>query len=105
MKKGQLTLNELLEQIKQMKALGGPAGLMKHLPGANQFLQNEAMQKSGDNSLKNMEALIQSMTPKERNNPDLLSKGSRKRRITNGSGTTIQDLNKLLKQFKMMQKF
>ena len=66
-------------------------------------MQNAAAEQMGDKTLKQMDAMISSMTPKERRNPELID-NSRKRRITMGSGTQIQDVNRLLKQHKQMQK-
>lgn len=104
MRKGQMTMDDLLDQIQQLKSLGGTAGLLKHLPGANQMMQHESVMQKGDDTFKAMEALIQSMTQQERHNPALLKQPSRKRRIVQGSGRQAQDFNKLLKQFKNMQK-
>ncbi len=82
--------------------MGGVASLMDKLPGmAN--VSDKVKSQVNDKDFVRMEAMINSMTPKERRRPDLI-KGSRKKRITQGSGTTVQDLNKLLKQFKTMQK-
>ncbi len=104
MRKGQMNMDDLLAQIQQLKSLGGTAGLLKHLPGANQMMQQETFMQQGDATFKTMEALIQSMTPQERHNPALLQQPSRKKRIIRGSGTHAQDYNKLLKQYKNMQK-
>ena len=95
-------LNDLREQLQQMKQLGGMEGLMDKLPGMGNMAQM-AQQKDVTSQFGKMEHIIDSMTPKERSNPDVLN-GSRKRRISMGSGTTIQDLNRLLKQHKQMAK-
>lgn len=95
-------LNDLREQLQQMKQLGGMEGLMDKLPGMGNMAQM-AQQKDVTSQFGKMEHIIDSMTPKERSNPDILN-GSRKRRISMGSGTTIQDLNRLLKQHKQMAK-
>jgi len=95
-------LEDLREQLQQMKQLGGMEGLMDKLPGMGNMAQM-TQQKDMTGQFGKMEYIIDSMTPKERANPDILN-GSRKRRITQGSGTTIQDLNRLLKQHKQMGK-
>ncbi len=95
-------LEDLREQLQQMKNMGGMAGLMDKLPGMGNMAQM-AQQNDVTSQFGRMECIIDSMTPKERANPDILN-GSRKRRITNGSGTSIQDLNRLLKQHKQMGK-
>ena len=95
-------LEDLREQLQQMKNMGGMAGLMDKLPGMGNMAQM-AQQQNVTSQFDQMDAIISSMTPKERRNPDILN-GSRKRRITVGSGTTIQDLNRLLKQHKQMGK-
>lgn len=95
-------LEDLRDQLQQMKNMGGMAGLMDKLPGMGNMAQM-AQQANASNQFERMECIIDSMTPKERSNPDILN-GSRKRRITMGSGTSIQDLNRLLKQHKQMGK-
>ena len=95
-------LNDLREQLQQMKQLGGMEELVDKLPGMGNMAQL-AQQKDMTSQFGKMEFIIDSMTPKERANPDILN-GSRKRRITQGSGTSIQDLNRLLKQHKQMGK-
>ena len=95
-------LEDLREQLQQMKQLGGMESMMDKLPGMGNMAQM-TQQKDITGQFSKMEYIIDSMTPKERANPDILN-GSRKRRITQGSGTTIQDLNRLLKQHKQMGK-
>lgn len=102
-KKGKkFDLADFRDQLQQMQDMGGLSGVMSKLPGMSQ-VQNAAAEQMGDKTLKQMDAMICSMTPKERRNPDLID-NSRKRRITAGSGTDIQDINRLLKQHKQMQK-
>lgn len=99
---GKFDLNDFAAQFKKINSMGGVMSILKYLPGAG-ALQN-AVQKNGfDKSLitKNL-AMISSMTKLERKNPDII-KSSRKKRITDGSGTTIQDLNKLLTQYNQMR--
>jgi len=95
-------LEDFREQLVQMKSMGGIAGMMDKLPGMGN-LPAAAKEQVNDKVTIQMEAIINSMTPAERANPDII-KGSRKRRIAAGSGTDIQAVNRLLKQFKQMQK-
>lgn len=102
-KKGKgFDLEDLRDQLAQMQNLGGMGQILDKLPGMGNMAQM-AEQANVGKQFKQMEALINSMTPEERRNPDILN-GSRKRRITMGSGTDIQDLNRLLKQHKQMGK-
>lgn len=94
--------NDFLSQLNQMKKMGGMESLMGKLPGIAK-LPKGAAEMMDDKLIVKMEAIIFSMTLKERRFPALLN-GSRKKRIANGSGTNIQDVNKLLKQFTQMQK-
>ncbi|WP_101759351.1 signal recognition particle protein [Oceanicoccus sp. KOV_DT_Chl] len=102
-KKGKrFDLEDLRDQLQQMKDMGGISDMLDKLPGMGNIAQ--AAQSQIDNKMfTRMEAIINSMTPQERRNPDVLN-GSRKKRITAGSGTDIQDLNRLLKQHKQMAK-
>ena len=103
LKKGKrFNFNDFLSQLQQMKKMGGMKSLMSKLPGMGQ-MPPKAKAMMDDGLFVKMEAIIHSMTKKERKFPALLN-GSRKRRISTGSGTTIQDVNKLLKQFTQMQK-
>ena len=95
-------LNDLRDQLQQMRNMGGVAAMLDKLPGMGQ-MQLPADAGVDEKSLKRMEAIICSMTPKERKYPDLLN-GSRKRRIAAGSGTDVADINRLLKQHKTMEK-
>ncbi|MEZ7831315.1 MAG: signal recognition particle protein [Gammaproteobacteria bacterium] len=102
-KKGKgFDLEDFKEQLGQMQNMGGVASIMDKMPGLG-ALPPGAAKMVDDSKFRQMEAIINSMTPRERTNPDALN-GSRKRRITVGSGTQIQDLNRLLKQHKQMQK-
>lgn len=101
--KGQrFDLEDLRDQLQQMQNMGGLTSMLDKLPGMGNIAQ-VAQQSNMSKQFKTMEAIINSMTPEERRNPDDLN-GSRKRRITQGSGTQIQDLNRLLKQYKQMAK-
>jgi len=103
LKKGKgFDLEDFRDQIQQMNNMGGLAGMMDKLPGMGQMAQ-AAQQKMNDKTFVQMEAIINSMTPGERRFPDRIN-GSRKKRIAGGSGTQIQDVNRLLKQHKQMQK-
>lgn len=95
-------LEDFREQLHQMNNMGGIAGLMDKLPGMNQLPPGAAAQVNDKEFIK-LGAIIDSMTRKEKIRPDIIN-GSRKKRIAKGSGTQIQDINKLLKQFKQMQK-
>ena len=101
-KKGKFDFNDLLSQMKQMQKMGGMGAMMKMLPGMGKMAG--AMDEAGvdDSFIKRQEAMIQSMTPAEREKPQLLN-ASRKKRIAAGSGTSVQELNKLVKQLKQMQ--
>jgi signal recognition particle subunit SRP54 len=102
-KKGKrFDFNDFLDQLKQMKKMGGMKSLLGKLPGMGQ-MPKAARAMMDDTLLGKMEAIIYSMTLQERRFPAVIN-GSRKRRICHGSGTTIQDVNKLLKQFTQMQK-
>jgi len=96
-------LQDFREQLLQMSNMGGMAGLMDKLPGMGQIPEAAKQKVMNDKSTGRMVAMINSMTPKERARPELI-KGSRKKRIANGSGTQIQDVNRMLKQFNQMQK-
>lgn len=98
-------LEDLRDQLQQMNNMGGLSSMLEKMPGMPGMgnISQVAQQANMGGQFKSMEALINSMTPAERRNPDILN-GSRKRRITTGSGTTIQDLNRLLKQHKQMAK-
>lgn len=103
LKKGKgFDLDDLKEQLQQMRKMGGVGALMAKLPGMVE-LPKQAMEQTGDEQMKKMTAIIDSMTRKERRFPDLV-KASRKKRIAAGSGTEIQDVNRLLRQFDQMQK-
>lgn len=96
------TLDDFRDQFIQLKKMGGMGALLDKLPGMGNLPQ-KAMDQVNDRQILRMEAIINSMTPKERRLPDIIN-GSRKRRIASGSGTQVQDVNRLLKQFTQMQK-
>ena len=101
MRKGQFDLTDMREQLNQMAAMGGMSGLMGMMPGVAKMKNQIANAGLDDKVLKRQVAIIDSMTPKERRNPDLL-KASRKKRIASGSGTTPEAINKLLKMHRGM---
>lgn len=102
-KKGKgFDLEDFLDQLEQLGKLGGIGKLIGKLPGMGK-LPTAVKDQVNDKKFIQMKAMIQSMTPKERHFPDII-KGSRKRRIAMGSGTEIQEVNRLLKQFSQMQK-
>ncbi len=103
LKKGdKFDFNDFQDQLKQMRNMGGMGAMLAKLPGVGQLPEHIKAQMDDKITVK-MEAIIGSMTLKERANPEII-KGSRKRRIATGSGTQVQDVNKLLKQFEDMQK-
>ena len=98
-KKNSFGFDDFLSQIKQVKKMGSVKDLMGMIPGANKISADDI----DEDAFKGIEAIIQSMTPKERSQPKLLNH-SRKKRIALGSGTKVDDVNKLIKQFEQMQK-
>jgi len=101
MRKGAFDLNDLREQLEQMQNMGGIGGLMGMLPGVAKMKNQLAAANLDDKLLKHQVAIIQSMTAQERRHPDLL-KNSRKKRIAAGSGTKVEEINKLLKMHRTM---
>ena len=101
-KKGKgFDLNDMGIQLAQMRKMGGMEGLMGMLPGVNKVKKQLAQSNIDEKSIAHLQAIISSMTPEERENPRLLN-SSRKRRVAKGSGTSVQEINRLLKQFKQM---
>ena len=101
MMEGKFDLEDMLSQIRQVQKIGDLKGIMGMIPGLGAAAKQIAASKIDDNAVKRQEAIILSMTPKERRNPDLI-KASRKQRIATGSGTGVSDVNKLLKQHQDM---
>lgn len=101
MMKGSFDLEDFLKQLNQIKKLGPLENILKLLPGAKKMGLNNV--NIDPKIMKRTEAIVLSMTPEERKNPDIL-KASRKKRIADGSGTTVADVNKLLNQFEEMKK-
>src|SRR5713226_9351811 len=101
MRKGQFDLADLREQLVQMQQMGGMSGLMGMLPGIAKMKNQLAAANLDERVLKRQMAIIDSMTPKERRNPDVL-KASRKKRVAAGSGTKVEDINRMLKMHRTM---
>jgi signal recognition particle subunit SRP54 len=99
---GSFDLEDFLNQLQQVKQMGPLGQLLEMIPGLGAAARKQDVQVNEDD-LKHIEAIIRSMTPQERRNPQII-KGSRKRRIAKGSGTDLQEVNELLSQFKQMQK-
>jgi signal recognition particle subunit SRP54 len=99
--KGEFDLDDLASQLKQMRKMGGLSGLMGLLPGVGKLKEQLKNANLDDSIIKRQEAIISSMTPQERRNPKIIH-AKRKIRIAKGSGTSVQDVNKLLKQHQQM---
>ncbi|HPA30699.1 MAG TPA: signal recognition particle protein, partial [Bacteroidia bacterium] len=98
--KNQFNFNDFLSQLQQIKKMGNIKDLVSMIPGVGKAVKDMDID---NNAFKSIEAIIQSMTPAERANPDLIN-GNRKKRIAAGSGTGIPEVNKLIKQFEDMRK-
>jgi len=103
MQKGNMDLDDMAAQLRQMRKMGGLSSLMSMLPGVSKVQQQMAEAKIDPKAIIRQEAIISSMTPKERKSPKVIQ-ASRKRRIASGSGTSVSEVNKLLKQHLMMVK-
>ncbi|HWK00242.1 MAG TPA: signal recognition particle protein [Xanthobacteraceae bacterium] len=101
MRSGKFDLSDMRDQLDQMKKIGGISGMLGMLPGVAKMKNQIAAANLDDGMLKRQTAIIDSMTPKERRNPDLL-KASRKKRIAAGAGTKVEEINKLLKMHRQM---
>lgn len=100
--RGEFDMNDLLDQLRQLKKMGGLGGVMSMLPGVGKLKKQMADHNLDDSLIKRQEAIILSMTAKERLKPAMV-KASRKKRIAAGSGTSVQEINKLMKQYQQMQ--
>jgi signal recognition particle subunit SRP54 len=98
---GQFTLDDFQRQIKQMRRMGPLKGVLRMLPGMRGDVLDKA--KIDDGQFVRVEAIINSMTPGERRRPEIIN-GSRRKRIARGSGTTVSQINKLLKQYRDMRR-
>ena len=101
LQKGEFDLDDLLSQIRQMKKMGGISGMMKFIPGLSNLSDKIPQNTNTDNSIAQQEAIILSMTKYERSKPKIIN-GSRKKRIAAGSGTSVSEINKILKQHRKM---
>lgn len=101
MKKGEFDLDDLAEQLSQMRRMGGMQGILGMLPGIGKMKDQLASAGFDDTMIKRQQAIISSMTKKERRKPDILN-GSRRKRIAAGAGTDVQDVNKLMKMHRQM---
>lgn len=101
--KGEFSLDDFLHQLHQIKKLGSFQSILGLIPGMGQYKEALKQIDFGGKEMKHLEAIIYSMTPEERRKPEILN-GSRRKRIADGSGTRIQDVNRLVKQFKEMKK-
>ena len=101
LQKGEFDLDDLLSQIRQMKKMGGISGMMKFIPGLSNLSDKIPQNNNPDNSIAQQEAIILSMTKYERSKPKIIN-GSRKKRIAAGSGTSVSEINKILKQHRKM---
>ncbi len=101
--KSQFTLEDFLSQIQMMKKMGGMESIMKMIPGMGNITKQMKDMAPPDKEVKKIEAIIRSMTFKERDNPKILN-GSRRLRIAEGSGTQVKDVNRLIEQFGKTQK-
>ena len=101
MMKGQFSLNDMADQLKQVRSMGDVGGLMSMIPGLSKMKKQISEANIDDKLIARQQAILSSMTPGERDKPKVLN-GSRRRRIAAGSGTSVQDVNRLLKQHKQM---
>ena len=99
MMENKFDMNDMLDQFAQMKKMGGISAMLSMIPGGNKVDPSQIDEKQ----FVHIEAIIQSMTPAEREKPSIINP-KRKRRIAAGSGTSVEEVNKLLRQFEMMQK-
>lgn len=101
MRSGKFDFADMRDQLEQMKKIGGISGMLGMLPGVAKMKNQIAAANLDDSMLKRQTAIIDSMTPRERKHPDVL-KASRKKRIAAGSGTRVEEINKLLKMHRQM---
>lgn len=101
LRRGQFSLEDMLDQMRAMKKLGPLESLVRMLPGAGEMMQGDALSK-GEREMRRMEGIICSMTPQERKNPNILN-AKRRQRIAKGSGTGVAEVNNLLNRFAQMQ--
>jgi signal recognition particle subunit SRP54 len=100
LRKAEFDLEDFLDQLQQIKKMGSLESILRMIPGVGNQLKNVQVD---DHQLVRVEAIINSMTKEERRNPKILN-GSRRKRIADGSGTRVQDVNQLMRQFEQMKK-
>jgi signal recognition particle subunit SRP54 len=100
---GEFSLDDFLQQLKQIKKMGSIAQILEMMPGNMGQMAKSVNPRDAENQLKQTEAIINSMTSQERRFPDILN-ASRRRRIASGSGTQVQDVNRLIKQYRDIKK-
>lgn len=103
LRKGDFTLEDFLDQLRMVKKMGPLGDILSMVPGASRMVKDPGQIRAAERDMKVSEAVINSMTPKERARPELLN-GSRRLRIAKGSGTTVQDVNRLVKRFMQAKK-
>ncbi|HRF60655.1 MAG TPA: signal recognition particle protein [Fimbriimonadaceae bacterium] len=103
LRQGHIDFNDMLSQIRTMRKMGPIQNLMKMIPGLATMVPEEALGAVNDKQVNRIEAIMLSMTPKERSNPDILN-GSRRKRIASGSGTSVEEVNNLVKQLYEMRR-
>lgn len=103
MKRGSMDFNDMLSNFKMMRKMGPLKNVMKMIPGLGAAIPEEALDSINDKQVNRIEAIILSMTPKERSNPDIIN-GSRRKRIARGSGTSVEEVNNLIKQMYEMRR-
>jgi signal recognition particle subunit SRP54 len=103
MKSGDFDFNLMLQQFSMMRKMGSLQNVMKMIPGAAAMLPEGAMEQINDKDVNRIEAIILSMTPRERSNPDIIN-GSRRRRVALGSGTSVEEVNHLIRQLYDMRR-
>ncbi|MFN3929144.1 MAG: signal recognition particle protein, partial [Thermoflexus sp.] len=100
--RAEFTLEDFLEQLRMVRKMGPLSQLLELVPGYHQLARTISPEEA-DRQFKRVEAIINSMTPEERRNPEIIN-ASRKRRIARGSGTTVQEVNQLLNEFRQLQR-
>jgi signal recognition particle subunit SRP54 len=103
MRSGDFDFNLMLDQFKMMRKMGPMKNVLKMIPGASSMIPEGALDKINDKDVNRIEAIILSMTPRERTNPDIIN-GSRRKRMAAGSGTSVEEVNHLIKQLYEMRR-
>jgi signal recognition particle subunit SRP54 len=103
LKAGNFDFHDMLMQFRTMRKMGPLQNVLKMIPGLGAQIPEEALSAINDKSVNRIEAIILSMTPKERSNPDIIN-GSRRKRIASGSGTSVEEVNNLIKQVYEMRR-